>query len=114
MSQLGIFNVVDLSVLILLSLTVVPVLNGTVVAGDTGVDLGLLAALGAGELLACDIAVGSADRVGGRHGVVGKLVVFGDLSDEGRGSLPVGKLFAEECVENGTRGIEGLKLILNV
>ena len=43
---------VDLTGLELGGLTVVPVLNGTVVAGDTGVDLGVVAAFGAGEVLA--------------------------------------------------------------
>ena len=48
---------INLSLFILLSLTVIPVLNGTVVACNSGVNLGLLTALGTGEFLACDIAV---------------------------------------------------------
>ena len=39
-SQLRTCNVVNLTILVLLCLTVVPVLNGTVVTGDTAVNLG--------------------------------------------------------------------------
>ena len=64
---------VDLTGLELGRLTVVPVLDGTVVAGDAAVYLGLLTAVGAGVDLTGDVAVGLAHAVGGRHGVVGQL-----------------------------------------
>jgi len=57
---------VNLSLLVFLSLTVVPVLNGAVVAGDTAVNLGLFTAFGANKLLACDISVVLTYRVGRR------------------------------------------------
>ena len=76
----GMVDVVNQTILVLLRFTVVPVLNRAVVAGDAAVYLGLLAALGAGEVLACDVAVGTAYRIGGRHGVIGKLVVLSNLA----------------------------------
>jgi len=50
-------RLVNYAVLELLALTVVPVLNGTVVACDSGINLGLVAALGALVNLAGDISV---------------------------------------------------------
>ena len=67
---------VFLALLVLLGLTGVPVLHGAVVAGDAAVDLGALAAVRAGELLAGEVAVVFADGVGGAEGVVGQLVVI--------------------------------------
>ena len=61
----GVIDDVFLALLVLLGLTGVPVLHGAVVAGDAAVDLGRLAALGAGEMLAADVAVVLADGVGG-------------------------------------------------
>ena len=68
----GAAHVIDLAVLELLGLAVVPVLHRTIVAGNAGIDLGLLAAVGAAILLAGQIAVIRADGVGGRQGVVGQ------------------------------------------
>ena len=55
-----------------------------------------------------------ADRIGRRHRVVGQLVVLGDFANEIRGSLPARQLLAQEGVEDGTGGVEGLQLVLNV
>ena len=52
MGQVASADVVDLAVFILLRLTVVPILNRSVVTGDTAVDLGLGTANRAGILLA--------------------------------------------------------------
>ena len=57
MCKVRICNIINLTVRELLSLTVVKVLNRTIVAGDTAVNLCVLAALGANILLACVIAV---------------------------------------------------------
>ena len=57
-------DVILLALLILLSFACIPVLHGTVVAGDAAVYLGSLAALGAGELLAVEVAVVLADGIG--------------------------------------------------
>ena len=105
---------INLSLLILLGLTVVPVLHGTVVAGDSGVNLGLLTALGTDELLACDIAVVLAHRVGGRNRIVRKSIIFRNSSYEVSGRLPVGKLLTEVAMEHSTRCVEGVKLVLHI
>ena len=63
-------EVIDGSVLELLRLAVVPVLHGTVIAGDTTVDLCFLAAEGADRLLSCKIAVVLTDGVGRRQRVI--------------------------------------------
>ena len=77
--QLGAFDVVNLTILVFLRLTVVPVLDRTVVTGDTAVNLGLFAALGAYKLLAYQVTVVLTYGVGGGQGVVRQLVVFCDL-----------------------------------
>src|SRR5690625_7133163 len=46
--------------------------------------------------------------------ILGQLVVLGDLAHEARGGLPVGQLLAQEGVEDGAGGVEGLELVLNV
>ena len=102
------------ALLVLLGLTGVPVLHGAVVAGDAAVDLGGLAALRAGEMLAADVAVVLADGVGGREGVVGQLVVLGDLAHEVCCGLPARQLLAEEGVEDGAGGVARLEIVLNV
>lgn len=91
--QLGSTDVVNLAVFIFLGLAVVPVLNRTIVSGNTAVYLGGFSANGALFLLARKISVAFADRIGGGNGVVGKLVILGNLANEGGCRLPVGKLF---------------------
>ena len=110
----GAADVINLAVLIFLGFAVVPVLNRAVVTGDSAVYFGGLAANWALFLFARQVSVGLADRIGGGHGVVGQLVVFGYLADKICSRLPIGQLFAQECVENGTRGVERLQLVLNV
>ena len=87
MGKLGVFDIVNLTLLVLLGLTIVPVLNGTVIAGDSAVDLGGLITVGAGVNLALDVAVVLTYRVGGRKGVVGQTIVFSNRSNEICGSL---------------------------
>ena len=55
-----------------------------------------------------------AHGVGGGQGVVGQTVVLGDLADQRRRRLPVGQLFAQEGVEHGAGGVEGLEIVLDV
>ncbi len=97
-----------------LDLASIPVLDGPVVAGDAGVDLSLFAADGALPLLAGDVAMVGADRIGRRHGVIGELVVLRDLPDELHAGFPVREALAKEGVEDGAGGVEGLELILDV
>ena len=61
--QHGVFHIIDLTILELLALAVVPVLHGTVVAGDAAVNLSFLAADGASVLLAGEVAMLSADGI---------------------------------------------------
>ena len=112
--QHGRSDIINLAVLVLLALAVVPVLDRTVVAGDTAVNLGLLAALRTGEMLTGNITVVGTDRVGGGHGVVGQLEVLSDLANQGGGSLPVRQLLAQEGMEHGTGGVAGLQLVLDL
>ena len=107
-------DVVDHSVLVLLGLAVVPVLDRTIVAGDAAVDLSLVAADRAGELLAGQIAVILTYGVCRRHCVVRKLVILRDLADKVRCRFPVGKLLSEERVENGSGSIQSLQIVLNI
>ena len=113
-SQMRVCDIVNLSLLELLRLTVVPVLNGTVVTGNTAVNLRLCSALGTSIVLTNDISVVAAYGVRGRHCVIRKLIVLSDLANEIRRSLPVGKLFTKERMEYGTRGIKCLEIVLNV
>ena len=54
------------------------------------------------------------DGVGGGNGVVGQLVVLGDLPDQVGGGLPVGQLLAQEGVEHGAGGVQGLEIVLDI
>ena len=88
MVQMRGLNVVDLSLLELLRLSVVPVLNGAVVARNTAVYLGLCSAIVALIVLAGDVTVILADGVGRAEGVVRQLIVLGDLANEVCSRLP--------------------------
>ena len=55
--QLGMGNIIEGTVLILLGLTIVPVLYRTVISCDTAVNLSLLSTFRAGEMLAADVAM---------------------------------------------------------
>lgn len=87
-------NIINSSLFKFLSLAVVKVLNGAIVACYTAVNLGGFAAVGAVVLLAVNIAVVFAYGISGRKGVIGKLVILGNLSYESCRRLPIGKLFA--------------------
>ena len=52
MSELGVADVIYLTIFVFLSLAVVPVCNGTVVSGDTAVNLSLCSAVRSYCLLA--------------------------------------------------------------
>ena len=94
-------DIIDFALFVFLSLAVVPVLDGAIVAGDTAVDLGGGAAVGALEFFACDVAVVAAYGVSGRKSIIGQLVVICDLSDKVGGSSPIRQLLAEEGMEYG-------------
>ena len=64
-------------------------------------------------MLTGDIAVIRADRIGGAHGVIGQLVVLRDLPNQRGSSLPIRQLLAQEGVEDGTGGVQGLQIVLN-
>ena len=55
--QLGMGNIIEGTVLVLLGLTIVPVLYRTVISCDTAVNLSLLSTFRAGKMLAADVAV---------------------------------------------------------
>ena len=107
-------QVILFALLIFLRLTHVPVLHGAVVAGNAAIDLRGLTAVGAGEMLAFQVAVALTDGVGGGQGVVGQAVVFCNLAHQRGGRLPRGQLLAQEGVEDGAGGVEGLQVILNI
>ena len=62
--QLGMGNIIEGTVLVLLGLTIVPVLYRTVISRDTAVDLSLLAAFRTGKVLTAQIAMFLAYGVG--------------------------------------------------
>ena len=105
---------VGLTIFVFLSLSVIPVLNWTVVTGDTGPNLSLFSADWAGVDFTIDITMILADRIGWGHGVVRKLVVLSDLTDELHAALPVWKTLAKEGMEDGTRGVEGLESVFDI
>jgi hypothetical protein len=105
---------VGLTILVFLGFAIVPVLNWTVVTGDTGPDFGFFSTDWAGVDFTIDITVILADRIGWGHGVVRKLVVLSDLTDELHAALPVWKTLAQEGVEDGARGVEGLESVFDV
>ena len=112
--SIGIAIDVSLSHLEFLRLACVPVLNRTVIAGDAGVDFGLLAADWALPLLAGEVAMVFADGIGRRHGVIREFVVLGDLPDELHAGFPAREPLTEEGMEDGARGVESLELIFDI
>src|SRR5699024_6319475 len=69
--QMAVHGVIGLAVLEFLHFAIVPVLDGAVVAGDTAVNLGLLAADRTGVLFARQIAVFCTDRIGRAERIIG-------------------------------------------
>ena len=114
MGEMRTADIVDHTVLVLLGLAVVPVLDRAIVTCDAAVDFRLLAADRACELLACQIAVVLAHGISRRHCVIRQLIVLGNLADKVCRSLPVGKLLAEESVENSSGCVQCLQIILNI
>ena len=78
--QHAVLNVIELSVTEFLCLAVVPVLYRAIIACNSGINLGCVAALGAGELLTCEVAVILADGISGRNRIIGKSVILGNLA----------------------------------
>ena len=107
-------DIVDLSVLVLLGLTVVPVLDRAVISRDTAVNLRLCSADRACKLLSCQISVFAAYGIGRRHRVVRQLVVFGDLAYQICCSLPVGKFLSQKGMEYCSGGVQSLQFVLNI
>ena len=60
------------------------------------------------------ISVGLTDGIGGRQGIIGQLIVDGNGAHQRCRRLPVRKLFPQKRVEYGSRGIQGLQLVLNI
>ena len=65
-------------------------------------------------MLARDVAVLLADGVSRRHGVIGQLVVLGDLAHQIRRRLPARQLFTKEGMEHRAGGVERLQIVLDV
>lgn len=107
-------DIINFSLLKFARLAVVPVLNGSVIAGYTAVNFAGSAAFGASEVFAGNIAVFLTYRIGRRNRIIRKFIVFGNLSDESSRSLPVWKLLTEERMEYSTRSVKGLEFVLNV
>ena len=111
---MAVHGVIGLAVLEFLHLAIVPVLDGAVVAGDTAVDLGLLAADRTGVLFARQIAVFGTDRIGRAERIVGQMVVVRDLLHELHGSLPIRQFLTQEAVEYSAGCVENLQTILYI
>ena len=107
-------HVIGNAVFVLCSLACVPVLNRTVVAGDTAVDFRLFAADRAGKMLAGQISVILTDRIGGGHGIIRQLVIFRNSLYQLCRRFPVRQLLSQERMEYGSGGVKGLKLILDI
>ena len=114
MGQLGSSDVVFSAVLVFLSLAGIPVLDRTVITGDTAPDFGLLSAVRAGEHFSGEISVVLADGIGRAHGVVRQTIVLCDLTDQICRCFPVRQFLAEEGMEYGTGSVHGLQFVLNV
>ena len=107
-------DVVHFALFELCAFTVVPVLNGAIVTGDTAVNFRLSATDGASVLFPFEVAVFLADGIGRGERIVGQFVVFCNLSHEICRRLPTVEALTEECVEDRTRSVEGLEFVLNV
>ena len=92
-------DIIERTVLILLSLTVIPVLYRTVISCDTAVDLSLLAAFRTGKVLSADVTMLLTYRICRRNGVIRQAIVLCDLTYKRSCCFPVRKLLAKECVE---------------
>lgn len=86
--QHRVFDIIALAAVVFLGLAIIPVLHRAIITGDAAVNLCRLAAIRAGELLACQIAVLAANGIGGGDGVVGELIILRDLPHQGCSSLP--------------------------
>ena len=72
---------VSLSAVELTDLTIVPILNWTIVTGDSRIDFRFFSAVRTGEVFSREVAVILADRIGGGESEVRKFEVISDLLD---------------------------------
>ena len=100
--QMGMGNIIEGTVLVLLGLTIVPVLYRTVISCDTAVNLSLLSTFRAGEMLAADVAMLLTYGIGRLDGVIGQAIILCDLTYQRCRCLPVRKLLPKECMEYGS------------
>ena len=107
-------DLVGLAHIEFLDLAGIPVLDWAVVAGDAGIDFGFASAVRALVLLAGDVSMLGADGIGRRHGVIGELVVEGDLANELHAGFPIREALTQEGMEDGAGGVEGLELVFDV
>ena len=107
-------NNVFFSILKLFGFSVVPVLNGTVITGYSRIDFSGFTALRTVIYFSGYIAVRPAYRVRRRQRIIREPVIVRYLLNEICGSLPVGELFSEECMEYSAGSVKSLKFILNV
>ena len=112
--QLGVGNIIEGTVLVLLCLTIIPVLYRTVVAGDTAVNFSLLSTFRTGEMLSADVAMLLTYGIGRRNGVIRQAIILCDLTYQRRCCLPVRKFLSQECVEYSSGCIQSLQIILYI
>ena len=89
-------------VLVFLDFSVVPVLDGTVVAGNPAVNFRIFSTDRAGKMLAALIAMIRTNGVGRGNGVIGQAELVRDLFDQAGRCFPVGELFSQENMEDGS------------
>ena len=107
-------DIIYSSVLVLLAFSVVPVLDRTVISRDTAVNLCLFSADRTCKVLAGEIAVVRTDRIRRGQRVVRQFVVLCNLPHKGSCCFPVRQFFAKERMEDSSRGVQRLQIILNI
>ena len=112
--QLRIGNVIQCTIFVFLCLSVIPVLYGTIVAGNTTVYFRRLATDRTVKMLAGNITVVCAYRISRRNCIIGKLIILCNFSYQRSSSLPVGKLFTNKRMKYGSGCIQSLQVILNI
>ena len=92
-------SIIKGAVFVFLCFSVVPVLNRTVIAGNTAVNLCLFAAFRAGKMLTADISMLRAYGICRRNSVIRQLIILCNFSYKGCGCFPVRKFFSQETME---------------
>ena len=95
-------DIIKCTVLILLSLAIIPVLYRSVISCDTAVNLRLLATFRTGEVLTAYITMFLTYRICRRNGVIRQFIILCDLAHQGCRRLPVRKLLTDKCMEYST------------